>query len=64
MEYKTLCELFAIPPSTLSDTLHQAEDALYKTLHRFEPAKVRWPTFEQQREWAIRVQNKEPLVGN
>ena len=39
-----------------------AERALQKALAETEDAAIRWPTFDQQAEWAQRVNNKEQLI--
>lgn len=62
VEQKTLCELFGAVPSTLSRVLRKSEAALGKALRELPDARVQWPTFEQQREWATHVTRKEPLV--
>ncbi|RHZ03444.1 hypothetical protein DYB26_006596 [Aphanomyces astaci] len=61
-EPKTLCEVFGIPPSTLSATLAKAESALAKALRFHRDAQVRHPSKQLQREWAIKVRARESLV--
>ncbi|KAJ1564143.1 hypothetical protein HK096_009417, partial [Nowakowskiella sp. JEL0078] len=62
MEYKTLCEMFCIPPSTLSNTLQQAELALDKALEELPDAQILWPTLSQQRNWGLILNGKEQLI--
>lgn len=62
MEYKTLCQTFGISPSTCSRLIHRAELALMEALKGIKDARVRWPTFHQQREWAQKVYEKTPLL--
>jgi hypothetical protein len=54
--------MFGIPPATLSTTLHQAERALDISLKRMAQAAIRWPTFEEQHQWANRLQTKYPAL--
>jgi hypothetical protein len=62
MGLKNLAQIFGIPPGTLSVLLRKAEIALEKTLQEEPDAEVRWPTLEEQREWALKVAAKNPLV--
>jgi hypothetical protein len=62
MELKTLCELFGVPPATLSRIVHNAEVALEECLRVIPEAKITWPSFAEQHEWAARVERKEPLL--
>src|SRR5438874_1942118 len=62
MEAKTLCELFGIPSSTLSRILQNAETALEQCLRDIPEAKITWPSYTEQQEWAIWVERKEPLL--
>ncbi|DBA05378.1 TPA: hypothetical protein N0F65_007540 [Lagenidium giganteum] len=62
IEHKTLCELFGVPPSTMSRTLRKAEIALQKALKDIPQASVRWPTRVEQERWAECVFRKEPLL--
>jgi hypothetical protein len=59
---KSLCMEFGIPPSTLSRTLLQAEIALDEALDEIPETRFSWPTLEEQREWADKVNSKYPLV--
>ncbi|KAE9247391.1 hypothetical protein PF004_g4351 [Phytophthora fragariae] len=59
---RRISELFGIPPATLSRVLHKAEIALDKALQEIPDAQVRYPSKHQQRQWARRVQEKEPLL--
>ena len=59
---KTLCELFGVPSATLSRILHNAEVALEECLRVIPEAKITWPSFAEQLEWATRVEGKEPLL--
>ncbi|RLO04312.1 hypothetical protein DYB28_005117 [Aphanomyces astaci] len=61
-EPKTLCEVFGIPPSTLSATLAMAKLAIAKALRSLRDAQVRYPSKQLQREWAIKVRARESLV--
>lgn len=58
----TICQTFAIPPSTLSRYLSQAESALEVILPHIEDAQIRWPTIAEQRRFAELLEAKEPLV--
>ena len=60
--YKNLSVIFAIPPSTLSRVLNKAELALRRALREFTEAEIRWPTLEEQRDWASKVNRKNELV--
>ncbi|KAJ3290359.1 hypothetical protein HDU76_007402 [Blyttiomyces sp. JEL0837] len=62
LDQKTLCEFFCIPPSTLSRTLSKAELAMAKALKGWEPAAIKWPSKEQQRQWESLVEAREPVV--
>lgn len=62
MGTKTLCRMFGAPPSTINRTLIKAEKALLRALKAEPLAAIKWPTLEQQREWALLVQRKNPLV--
>ncbi|KAE9323244.1 hypothetical protein PR003_g17017 [Phytophthora rubi] len=62
VEAKTLSELFGIPPATLSRVLHKAGIALDKALQEIPDAQARYPSKHQRRQWARRVQEKEPLL--
>ena len=54
--------MFGVVPSTLSRLLEKAEAALDIALSRLPEAGIYWPTFEEQREWAFLVQNKDDAV--
>ena len=62
METKTLCELFGVPPTTLTRILQNAEGALEKTLRDIPEGKISWPDFREQQKWASWVEKKEPLL--
>ena len=62
MEAKTLCELFGVPPSTLTRILQNAKIALEKCLRDIPEARITWPSFTDQQEWARQVEMKEPLL--
>lgn len=64
MGLKTLCEVFAVPPTTLQRTLARAELALQAALRGFYPARIGWPSLEHQRRMATWVQKREPLLKN
>ena len=55
---KHLCQIFAIPPSTLSRVLLRAKTALQRALESLHEAEIRWPTLVEQREWATKVEGK------
>jgi len=61
-EHKTLCELFAVPPSTLSRVLSNAEVALGEALNVISDAAVKWPSIPLQQRWAQLTNEREPLV--
>jgi hypothetical protein len=62
MSNKTLCEMFAVPPATLSETMKQAEHSLHEALKHMDEAAIRFPSFAEQIEWSNWVAAKEPLV--
>ncbi|ETO63233.1 hypothetical protein F444_19048 [Phytophthora nicotianae P1976] len=62
VEAKTLCELFGIPPATLSRVLKKAGAALDAALSELLDAQVRFPSKQQQRQWSRQVQAKKPLL--
>ncbi|OWZ14742.1 hypothetical protein PHMEG_00011723 [Phytophthora megakarya] len=62
VEAKTLCEMFGVPPATLSRVLKLAEMALAKALLDVPAARICWPSFSDQEQWASSVQMKEPLI--
>ncbi|KAI8839863.1 hypothetical protein BC829DRAFT_447093 [Chytridium lagenaria] len=59
---RTLCELFCIPPATLSRTLRKAEMSLSLALQKVNGARIVWPSLSQQRDWAIAVEQHDPLM--
>jgi hypothetical protein len=61
-EHKTLCELFAVAPSTFSRVLANAEAALAKALVNIPDAAVKWPSIPLQQHWATLTNAREPLV--
>jgi hypothetical protein len=62
MTLKSLCLLFGIPPATASRTLDIAEHCLLQTLRANPLAQIKWPTLEEQVEWAKKVEAKNALV--
>eukprot|EP00644_Phytophthora_capsici_P013767 jgi/Phyca11/117579/e_gw1.33.147.1 len=62
VENKTLCELFGVPPATLSRVLANAEAALCASLKVLPDASIRFPSKEQQVDWARLTQAREPLL--
>ncbi|RKO89416.1 hypothetical protein BDK51DRAFT_40416 [Blyttiomyces helicus] len=62
MERKTLCVTFGVPLSTLHCVLANAEMAPQSALKVLPDAQIRWPSFEQQREWACLTHAEEPLL--
>ncbi|KAE9158672.1 hypothetical protein PF004_g31801, partial [Phytophthora fragariae] len=62
VEAKTLCELFGVPPATLSRVLKNAEKALGYALREVPAARISWPLFCEQKRWAASVTLKEPLI--
>jgi len=59
---KNLCQMFAIPPATLSRTLLKAEEALQLSLKELIDARIVWPTLSEQREWGEKVSSKNSLI--
>jgi hypothetical protein len=59
---KSLCQLYGLPPSTLSELLQRGEKALLDTLSQMKEASIKWPNLEQQRHWGELVQHKNELV--
>lgn len=57
-----MCQIFGIPPATLSRYLYLAEMALLRALQSDPLAAIKWPTLEQQRLWAYKVAEKNNLV--
>jgi hypothetical protein len=64
MEMKSICEIFNIPPSTCSRIITNAEIVLRIALRQINSAAVRWPSFEEQRTWAMSMTSREPLIHN
>ena len=62
MELKNLCLQFGVPPSTAARTLRSAEQALQHALCMVPDAKIIWPSFKEQREWASWIEIQEPIV--
>ena len=62
VENKTLCELFGVPPATLSRVLNIASEALSQTLKGLPEASIRFPDKETQLRWAALTNAREPLV--
>ncbi|ETO62068.1 hypothetical protein F444_20012, partial [Phytophthora nicotianae P1976] len=63
VEMKTLCEIFGVPPDTLSNILATAEVALELALNALPDASIRYLTKNTQLEWPKAVQAHEPLVS-
>jgi hypothetical protein len=55
---KNLCQIFGIPPATLSRYLKLGEWVLLQGLMKEPLAAIKWPTLLQQEEWARQVQQK------
>ncbi|KAE8992639.1 hypothetical protein PR003_g5872 [Phytophthora rubi] len=64
MGLKSLCEIFAVPPTTLHRTVAQAELALQAALRGLYPARIGWPSLEHQHRMAAWVEIREPLLKN
>lgn len=62
VELKTLSEVFAVVPSTLSVILRKAELALEKALGTIDDARICFPSKETQMRWASATNEKEPSV--
>jgi hypothetical protein len=62
MELNALSLMFGLPPSTCSRVLFRSERALLRCLETLPDAAIRWPTFEQQAQWATLVRAKNELV--
>ncbi|KAG6942492.1 hypothetical protein JG688_00018092 [Phytophthora aleatoria] len=62
VELKTLCEIFGVPPSTMSTILARVEVALEAALNGLPDAAIRYPTKEIQLEWVATVRARELLV--
>jgi hypothetical protein len=58
----TICQVFAIPPSTLSRYLDEGEALLAEILPGVRDAQIRWPSKELQVEFVEKLAEKEPLV--
>jgi hypothetical protein len=62
VEHKTLCQMYGVPPATLSRVLNDAEIALNETLLNEPLAAVKWPTLDQQLEFGRLVELKHADV--
>lgn len=62
MEIKSLCEIFHVPPSTCARIIAEAEVALLDALRVVPEAQFRWPSFDEQRQWAALIQSREYLI--
>jgi hypothetical protein len=62
MELNSLCELFAIAPSTLSRVLNNAEVALNQSLKLMKRARISFPSKRRQMKWAELTNVKESLL--
>jgi hypothetical protein len=62
LEQKSLCQVFGVPPATCCRMLRHAEIALSLALSEEDDAKIRWPTLEEQAEFASLVNRKNPYV--
>ena len=61
-EHKTLCEIFAVVPSTFSRVLANAEEAFYKALKNIPDEAVKWPSIQLQQQWTQLTNEREPLI--
>jgi hypothetical protein len=61
-DLKSICQLHGIPKATASRSLRRAEVALSNALRSLPSANFRWPTLEEQPDWARRVEAKYPLL--
>ncbi|KAI9140558.1 hypothetical protein BKA69DRAFT_1079591 [Paraphysoderma sedebokerense] len=55
-------DMFCIPTWKVSQIITKTELALSKALEELPEAKIKWPDFDQQKEWAELVQSWEPVV--
>ncbi|KAJ3113338.1 hypothetical protein HDU96_003511 [Phlyctochytrium bullatum] len=62
VEHKTLSVLFGIPPSTLSQVLSNAEEALLRGLRGVHASRIAPPSKRTHEKWAAVVEAKEPLL--
>ena len=54
MSYKSLCQMFAIPPATLSRTLRN--EIVKQEVLKIEPdVIVSWPSIEEQTQWGQKL---------
>ncbi|ETW03260.1 hypothetical protein H310_05656 [Aphanomyces invadans] len=63
VELKTLQELFGVASTTLSQLLRKGEDALLRALKCLPAARILWPSKTNQQYWALKSQEREPLVS-
>lgn len=63
VDQKTLADLFAISPGTVSRVLRHAEAALAASLWEIPAAGIYRPSIETQRIWAAATHTREPLVS-
>ena len=61
-EQKTWSELFGLAPSTISRYIRKAEVSLHACLLTLHDARIEWPSLDEQRSLAEKVENKNPLV--
>jgi hypothetical protein len=59
---KNLCQIFGIPPATISRFLYKAEVALNCCLESEPLAAIKWPSLDEQHLWASKVEMKNELV--
>lgn len=57
-----MCQVFGIPPATLSRYLNDGEQLLADILPHVRDAQIRWPTIDEQGQFARLLEAKEPLV--
>ena len=62
MGQKSLCQMFGIPPATVSRTLMRAEIALLEVLKLEPDARISWPSIEEQELWAEKINALFPLL--
>ena len=63
-QYKYLCLLFGIVPSTCCDVIQEVRVLICKKLKHHPAARIRWPTVDEMRFFATLVNNREPSVDN
>lgn len=59
---KTLCQVFGLVPSAVSNYLWMGMEALEITLKNIKLIQVRWPTELEMEDCAKLVRNREPLL--